>query len=232
MAWRPRSFAAQLVVGVLYQLAIFGGILFGVAGTLRWARAWWLMVVVLVAAVASIAGLRHDPGLLEERYKGPIQPGQPAIDRVLTLLIVAEFLAFLVLIPLDVFRLHLLPPVPDAVAWLGLALFAAGWGIMALALRANSFAAPVVRRQEERGQVVVDRGPYAIVRHPMYAGDVPMMIGLALALGSYALALAVVVVIATLVARIGVEERLLRRTLPGYEDYTRRVRWRLVPGVW
>jgi protein-S-isoprenylcysteine O-methyltransferase Ste14 len=232
MAWRPRSFAAQLVVGVLYQLAIFGGILFGVAGTLRWPRAWWLMAVVLVAAVASLLALRRDPGLIAERYKGPIQPGQPAVDRVLTILIVVEFLAFLALIPLDVFRLHLLPPVPDAVAWLGLALFAGGWTVMGLALRANSFAAPVVRHQDERGQVVVDHGPYAIVRHPMYAGDVPMMVGLALALGSYAMALATVVVIATIVARVGVEERLLRRTLPGYGDYTRRVRWRLVPGVW
>jgi protein-S-isoprenylcysteine O-methyltransferase Ste14 len=89
-----------------------------------------------------------------------------------------------------------------------------------------------VRHQEERRQVVVDRGLYAVVRHPMYAGAIPLSIGMPLWLGSYAAALAAVVPIAILVVRILVEERFLRRELPGYEEYTRKVRWRMVPGVW
>ncbi len=229
---RPRSFAFTVVLSLVYEMALFGGLLFGVAGTLRWPQAWGIVAIVLVATLLTLFALRHDPGLLAERSKPPIQAGQPVVDRVLTLLIVIEFIAFLVLIPLDVFRLHLLPPVPAAVSAAGFVVFAAGWAIIALALRANSFAALVVRSQEERKQVVVDRGPYAIVRHPMYAGDVPMMVGLALALGSAAGALLTAVVVATFVVRIGVEERLLRRTLAGYEDYTRRVRWRLLPYLW
>jgi protein-S-isoprenylcysteine O-methyltransferase Ste14 len=111
-------------------------------------------------------------------------------------------------------------------------LFAVGWVVMVLAMRENTFAAPVVRHQAEREQVVVDTGPYAIVRHPMYAGSVPLTVGMALWLGSYAGALLAAAPIGTLVLRVLVEERLLCRELPGYDRYAQRVRWRLVPFVW
>ena len=78
----------------------------------------------------------------------------------------------------------------------------------------------------------MDTGPYAVVRHPMYAGAAPLIVGMGLWLGSYAGALLAAVPIAVLVLRIKTEERLLRRELRSYEDYTRRVRWRIVPFVW
>lgn len=172
------------------------------------------------------------PDLLDERYKPAIQEGQPTSDRVLLLALVFTFGGLIVFIPIDVFRLQLLGLTGLPVASIGLLAFAAGWTAIALALRENTFAAPVVRHQEERHQVIVDTGPYGIVRHPMYAGAIPMMIGMALWLGSYAGAVLAVVPIATLVLRILAEERFLRRELPGYERYTRRVRRRLLPFVW
>ena len=111
-------------------------------------------------------------------------------------------------------------------------MFAVGWTVIALALRVNTFAAPVERHQEERQQVVVDTGPYRIVRHPMYAGAIPLTIGMPLWLGSYAGVILAAAPIATLVLRVVAEERFLRRELRGYEEYRRRVRWRLVPLVW
>jgi protein-S-isoprenylcysteine O-methyltransferase Ste14 len=104
--------------------------------------------------------------------------------------------------------------------------------VLGLAVRDNTFAALVVRHQQERHQVVVDRGVYAVVRHPMYAGGIPLMVGMPLWLGSVAGALLAVVPIATLVLRVLVEERLLRRELEGYDAYTRKVRWRLIPFIW
>ena len=98
--------------------------------------------------------------------------------------------------------------------------------------RENSFAAPVVKIQKERGQTVVTTGPYALVRHPMYAGASLIFFGVPMLLGSgWGLALAPVWLL-LLVVRIPLEERMLREHLAGYDDYAARVRYRLVPGVW
>jgi protein-S-isoprenylcysteine O-methyltransferase Ste14 len=118
------------------------------------------------------------------------------------------------------------------VSSLGLVLFAAGWGIMTLALRENAFAAPVVKHQEERQQTVIDTGVYGVVRHPMYAGAVLLLVGMPLWLESYAAAMLASVPIGTLVLRILVEEQFLRRELKGYDAYTERVRYRLIPFLW
>ena len=118
------------------------------------------------------------------------------------------------------------------VSSLGLVLVVVGWVIIALVFRENSFAAPVVKHQEEREHKVVDTGVYAIVRHPMYAGIFVFNVGMALWLESYAGALAALVPIGLLAVRIVFEERFLREELPGYEAYTERVRYRLIPFVW
>jgi protein-S-isoprenylcysteine O-methyltransferase Ste14 len=99
-------------------------------------------------------------------------------------------------------------------------------------MKVNPFAVPVIRLQEERHQRVVDTGVYAVVRHPMYAGFAPFAIGPALWLESYAAALLAIVPIAVLAVRSAFEERFLNRKLKGYEDYTEKVRYRLIPFVW
>ena len=229
----PWPLLAKLAVGACVQPALYALLLFGPAGTFTWPRAWVFIGVVAVAGVASLAVLaRHDTGLLAERLKPPIQRGQPAADKVVITLLLIAYLAAVASIPVDVFDLHVLPPPPSWLSALGLVFLVAGWCVVTWVMRVNAFAAPVVKHQEERHQYVVDTGPYAVVRHPMYAGAVPLMLGLPLWLGSTAGALAALLPIATLMARIAIEERFLRRELRGYEDYTRRVRYRLVPGVW
>ena len=99
-------------------------------------------------------------------------------------------------------------------------------------MRANSFAAPVVKIQKDRGQAVITTGPYAIVRHPMYFGALFYIAGTSLVLGSW-WGLATVPILALLLGiRIGIEEKTLRTGLDGYDDYARRVRWRLIPLIW
>lgn len=223
----------RAVLGVSVQPALFGILLFYPPGDFAWRRAWMLIGVVLVATVASMLVLaRANPALLAERFKMPVQHGQPTADKVVVLLFLAAFLGAIRFVPYDVFAWHLLPAPPLAVAGLGLVALLGGWGIITAAMRANAFAIPVVKAQAERHHVVVDRGPYAVVRHPMYAGAVLLMFGLPLWLGSTAGVLAAFVPVALLVLRIGVEERFLRGALPGYEAYETRVRWRLVPGLW
>jgi protein-S-isoprenylcysteine O-methyltransferase Ste14 len=223
----------KLTLGVFSNVAIFGVLLFLPARTLDWWRAWVFLAVVLVGVATSTVVLyRASKELLEERFKPPIQKGQPLADKIIVLVLISGFLVVIAFIPLDVFRFHLLAKPGAIVSSAGLILFMAGWWIMTLAMLVNAFAAPVVRHQEERQQTVVDRGLYSIVRHPMYAGAVLFLIGMPLWLESYAAAILAVIPIATLAVRILIEEQFLKRKLTGYEAYTGRVRYRLIPFLW
>jgi protein-S-isoprenylcysteine O-methyltransferase Ste14 len=224
-------FALKLTVGVIANVLFLAIPLFALAGTLEWWRAWVIIGLMFVGSVWSAMRLPRD--LLEECLKPPVQAGQPAVDKLLLILLLAVFVGLLVATPLDVFRLHLLGKPSPLVSSLGLVLFVGGWWIAYLALRDNTFAAPVVKHQEERHQTVVaSSGVYGVVRHPMYAGGLLLMIGFPLWLESYAGALFATAAIASLVARIVFEERFLRRKLPGYDAYARQVRYRLVPYLW
>jgi protein-S-isoprenylcysteine O-methyltransferase Ste14 len=226
-------FVRKAALGVIADLLIYGGLLFLPAATIHWWRAWVFLGVVLVGAVATMAwALRGDEELLQERWGAPIQRGQPLADKILTILLLVTYCGLIVFTPLDVFRFHLLGKPAAIASSLGLLLFVAGWCIFSLCLKENTFAAPVVKHQEERRQKVIDTGPYAVVRHPMYAAGILLMVGMPLWLESWAATLAAVAPSAVLVMRIFVEERLLKRELDGYEAYTRKVRHRLIPFVW
>jgi protein-S-isoprenylcysteine O-methyltransferase Ste14 len=223
----------KVVAGVVFNVAFYALLLFVPAGTLHWWRAWvFLAVTVAVMALAVFSILPDNADLFSQRAKGIIQKGQPSWDRVLVILLVVSFVGQIVLIPLDVFRFHFVPKPSGLVELFGLALYVAGWWIMILAMKVNPFAVPVVRLQEERHQRVIDTGVYAMVRHPMYTGFVPMVMGPALWLQSYVAALLAIVPIAVLATRSVFEERFLKRELRGYEAYTKKVRYRLIPFVW
>jgi protein-S-isoprenylcysteine O-methyltransferase Ste14 len=226
-------FIYRLIVAVITNLAIFGGLLFLPAGTLHWWRAWVFLGVVLVGTVSTmVLVFASSPELLDERTKPPIQKGQPLADKIVLIAFLASFFGLIVFIPLDVFRLHLMSKPPMMVSSIGLLLFVAGWWIISLSFRENAFAAPVIKHQEERGHRVIDTGIYSLVRHPIYLGAVLVLIGMPLWLESYAAALLASLPIALLAVRILIEERFLSQELKGYEAYRDRVRWRLIPLVW
>ena len=224
----------RVVVRLLADAALVATGLFVAAGTLAWWRAWVLLaVLVLVRTAGAYAVYRVHPGLLRERARLPVHQDQPRADRVLLLGVLATgFLGLPAVAGLDAVRWRVLPPPGGLVAGLGLLLFALGWSLKSLALRANAFAVAVVRLQRERAHAVADSGPYGVVRHPFYAADPLIFVGLGLWLESYAAALCAMVPIALMVIRLRLEERLLRRELPGYAAYAERVRHRLIPGVW
>jgi protein-S-isoprenylcysteine O-methyltransferase Ste14 len=221
------------IVGLFAYVALFSALLFGGAGTWHWPQGWALIGTLLVVrGLISLRLLSLQPELIAERARGPVQKGQPLADRLLLGGFMASFAAFIAFAGADVWRLHLMRELPAWTRPVGWAAFVAGWWIVYRSLRANAFAVMVVRVQDERGHRIVRAGPYAIVRHPMYAGMVPVMVGMGLCLHSTATALAAVVPTAILVARIVLEERLLRARFPEYAEYAAEVRWRLVPGVW
>ena len=219
---------------VVADAVVVAIVLFTTAGTIAWPHAWVLVSVLLIVRVVSaIVIYRVNPALLEERATVLIHRDQPLSDRVvLILFMVTAFIGVPAIAAIDVFYWHVLPPPPDIVQDAGLFVFVAGWFVTALALRENAFAVTVVRLQDERMHKVVDTGIYSRLRHPMYSGNPLVLLGLSLWLGSYIAAFCAVLPVGLLMIRIRLEERFLMRELPGYSDYSRRVRYRLVPRIW
>jgi len=223
----------KLVIYSTISFVIMGGLLFLPAGTLNWWRAWVFIGVLAAGSAISVVRLFPEhKDLIEERMKPPIQKGQPLADKIIVLLLLLFFYGMLAFIPFDVFRLHLLGEPGPLVSFSGLFLLAAGWRIIYLALRENAFAALVVKLQEERRQIVIDSGVYGVVRHPMYAGAILFFLGIPLWLESYAAAVLALASIFLLMLRIPIEEKYLRRELTGYDAYTKRIRYRMIPHVW
>lgn len=226
---------ARALFNTLLSAAGFAVCVVVPAATWTSPRPWVLAGVFLVMhVIGTIRIVRANPDLLPERARLRPGPGQPLADKLLLYAFTTGYAVMLIVSSADGSRWHVWParaPLP-VISWMGLAVFAAGWWLVLRALETNAFAVRVVRPQPERGHRVIDTGVYRVVRHPMYAGLVAVMIGVPLWLGSTLGLLLAAAPIATLALRILVEERVLREHVPGYVQYTQRVRRRLIPGVW
>jgi len=118
------------------------------------------------------------------------------------------------------------------VVWIGYVLMAVGFLGMTWAQSVNRHFEATVRIQTDRGHKVIDTGPYAIIRHPGYAMTIPLVVGMALSLGSLYALIPCAILIVLLAGRTLGEEAELRKGLEGYVDYTKRVRFRWLPGIW
>ena len=203
------------------------------AGEWGWVRGWQYAaaygVTMLIGTV--VMGLTA-PASLEARLRPPASTGQPKEDKRATAAVLGAFTLFLVFLPLDALVWQMLGPVPDALALAGLVLSVAGLVFAFWTLIENSFAIPVVEDQSDAGQTLIDTGPYALVRHPMYLGMLVMLFGMGMWLQSMASLPMMLVPIAAFAYRIAVEERVLLRTLPGYDAYQAERPYRLVPYFW
>jgi len=223
----------RVVIGALAQLVVtlvvMGVLLFWPAGTFDWSLAWWFAAAfVICTLIAIVIVWRVNPEIFAARSR--IQPGTKAWDYFFIALIIGGFLSVLIVAGLD-FRNGW----SEAPAWLvgvGYVLFLLGYAGSIWPVAVNRHFEPGVRIQADRDQRVIDTGPYALVRHPGYSAAVLLIFGMALMLGSYWALIPAVVAVAATAVRTVFEERTLRAELPGYTDYTQRVKFRWVPGVW
>ena len=219
----------QLAASSILGLALVGLLLFWPAGTLNYWQAWVFIGVFTAATIIpSIYLARTNPAALQRRMRGgPLAEGR-VIQKIVIVLAFLDLFAMVVLSVLD----HRLgwSSVPGWLCVLGDVLIATGIGMAMLVIVQNNYAAATVT--VETGQSVASRGLYAFVRHPMYVGNVIMMVGIPLALGSYWGLLLVIPGVLVLVSRILDEEKMLSHELAGYREYTQRVRYRLLPYVW
>jgi len=200
--------------------------LFGSAGTIAIPGFWVYLAIFVAIVVASLLGL--DPGLLRERMR-PGGQKPPLALRLFSAVLVAHW----IVAGLDRGRFHWSDNVPSWLQVLGLIGVAAGYGLCFWAMYVNRFFSSVIRIQSDRGQYIVDTGPYAFVRHPGYLAGVIIVVASGVALGSW-LAWAVLVIssLPFLLRRAINEDRILQADLSGYRDYAARIRWRILPGVW
>ncbi len=217
---------ARTVAGVLLMLALF----FIPAGTLDWPEAWLFILLYLAAVSGIFIWLKkRSPSLLKERMSR--KKDVRRWDR--TLMMVYSFLLIVLLIVpgLDAVRFHW-SDVPLILKGLGFAGLMPGLVFAFWAMKENAFASDVVRIQEDRGHTVCTSGPYRYVRHPMYVGVILIMLFFPLSLGSLYAYIPAFVIIILFIIRASLEDRALQKELPGYKEYSRKVQYRLLPGVW
>ena len=221
--------AVKALVSVFILAIVMGVIIFVAAGTIDYCPAWvYLGIFTIASLLTTVYLIRHDPELLQRRMRGgPTAENRPT-QKVIMVFTSLAFLG-LIVVPALNYRFGM-SRVPLYVVITGDFLVAIGFYFIFYVYRENTYTSATV--QVVANQKVIDSGPYAVVRHPMYASGLLYLFGTPLALGSYWGLLPFFFAIPFLVWRLFDEERMLTRELEGYSQYQQRVRYRLLPGVW
>jgi protein-S-isoprenylcysteine O-methyltransferase Ste14 len=224
----PRQWIGLVVVYLFIPL-----VLLVCGGDFGWWQAWFYSLLIVAATVGGrIWAEQRHPGLLAERQNIENAQSAKAWDKVLAPLMALSVCFPLVIVAGLDHRFDWSPVFPLWLIVLGFILITLGYALGVWALVENRFFSTVVRIQADRGHVVCDSGPYRIVRHPGYAGSILPLLGIVLALGSVWTIIPAAAALIIAVIRTALEDRTLQEELPGYRDYTRRVRYRLIPGVY
>ena len=221
-----RKLFVQAIVKYLAGVVLLGLLIFLPAGTLRFPNGWLLMALLFIPMLgAGIVMMLRDPALLEKRLNAKEQQGE---QKEVVLGSGLMFIAAFVLAGLN-FRFGWLR-LPDWAVWAASVLFLLAYLMWGEVLRENAWLSRTVEVQE--GQRVVDHGLYGVVRHPMYSASVLLFLSMPLVLNSPLSFLVMLCYLPLIAKRIRNEEKLLRKELPGYEEYAERVKYRLIPFIW
>jgi protein-S-isoprenylcysteine O-methyltransferase Ste14 len=205
---------------------VFEAIFFWTAGTFQYWEAWLFLATIFIPMILAVRYfLKNDPALLERRLRRREVRTQ---QKILAAVGMIFWIPVVVIPGLD--RRFGWTDVPVPIVLLAHILILLSYYFVFLTLKENSFAASTIRVEE--GQKVVTTGPYALVRHPMYLGSGVMFLAIPLALGSYLALIPALFTPIFLVLRILDEEKVLLLELPGYQEYTQKTQYRLIPRVW
>jgi len=219
--WLVREFMGVVIVGVVLFLA---------AGTMVWPMGWALVGVYLVWVCANaLVLIPHSPELIAERL-GP-KKGARIWDTAIVSVLGIATIGRLVVAGLDM-RFGWTTGITLPFQMIALLIAVLGYALGVWALAVNAFFSQIVRIQEERGHTVVTDGPYRFVRHPGYVGVILFELAVPMMLGSLWALVAGGLIALLIVIRTALEDSTLLAELDGYQDYAKRVRYRLVPAVW
>lgn len=223
------SLTGRLLTQSFFGLLVFAAIIFVPAGTWHYWQGWvFIATFTLCTTGYTIYNAIYDPALLERRMHAGPQNEKETTQKIIMSLAMFCFVALIVLSALD-YRL-MLSPLPAYVSLIADAIVALSFLGVFYVTKANSFAAANIT--VEAGQKLIDTGPYALVRHPMYASAFWMLLAIPLSLGSWYGVFLNIPFMPVLIWRLLDEERVLKRDFPGYIEYMSRVRYRLIPYIW
>jgi protein-S-isoprenylcysteine O-methyltransferase Ste14 len=219
----------KALAGLLVLFLVMAALLFIPAWTLDYWQAWTFLTVYFTSSLGiTFYLMKEDPNLLQRRMRGGPTAEKETTQKIIMVLTSLGFVSLIVVAALD-HRLQWSRMMPS-VALAGDGLVILGWLAIFFAFKENTFTSATIELAP--GQTVISTGPYAVVRHPMYAGALLMLAGIPLALGSLWALLVLVAMMPALFWRLSDEEQFLARNLAGYSDYQRKVRYRLIPKVW
>ena len=223
------SLATKALLSVVLLGVIIGVVIFVAAGTLHYWQAWvYLLIFTGISFLTTIYLINNDPDLLKRRLRGGPTAETRTSQRVIMAFTSLGFISLLVVPGLD--RRFGWSSVPVYEVIVGDTLVTIGFYFIFLVYRENTYTSATIEIAAD--QKVIDSGPYALVRHPMYASTLLYLLGTPLSLGSYWGLVPFVVIVPFLLWRIFDEEKMLIGELAGYGQYQQRVRYRLIPGVW
>jgi protein-S-isoprenylcysteine O-methyltransferase Ste14 len=218
-----------LVVKILFRLFLFPVFLFLPAGTLYWPEAWLFFLIYYSWAGPVLVWLwKNDPELLKERVA--LKKPEKSWDKVIVFLGSILFFALFLIIGFDV--RYQWSQTPFVVKLLGITFVTPSLILFFLVMRENTYLSRIVEIEKERGHKVITSGPYGFVRHPLYVGVIILVLAMPLALGSLYAVIPAVLLDGLLVVRTYLEDKMLHEELPGYKEYAKKTRYRLLPSVW
>jgi protein-S-isoprenylcysteine O-methyltransferase Ste14 len=230
---RVQAMTAAQWIRLIMAYLLIPLVLLACGGDLGWWQAWAFSLLIVSSGIGSrMWAERRHPGLLAERAKFDRAPDVKPWDRVLAPLMAVSLSFPLVIVAGLDHRYGWSPEFPALLNVIGLILVGSGYVFASWALAENRFFSGVVRIQTDRGHVVCDSGPYRIVRHPGYAGNVLSLPGIVLALGSVWTLFPAAAALIIALLRTALEDKTLQDELPGYREYAQRVRYRLIPGIY
>lgn len=220
----------RVIISAILKLGSFFVLFFVGAGRLDYWQAWGFAILLFWTSLTAFLLFRKNKALFEERLKPG--PGMKWWDKIFWFFNIFLFMGILVVGILDGGRFMWTTNIPIWVYILSYVSYIVGCTIIFWSMWTNQFFSTVVRIQKDRGQKVITGGPYKIVRHPGYFGAIFVMLSCGPILGSYWALIGGGLWVLAIIIRTSLEDKTLQKELDGYKEYTKKVRYRLIPGIW
>lgn len=230
MTNNERPSKTRIIVRTAVTVLFIFALVFIPAGSFHWPEAWLVLLFYFSVVTGAFIWMKKNaPGLLKERMSR--KRDVKSWDKIIMTIYILILMVLIIVPGLDAVRFHW-SEVPLIIKVLGFIGYIPAMGFAAWAMRENAYLSDVVRIQKERGHTVCTTGPYKYVRHPMYVGVILFILCLPLSLGSFYALIPALMIVVLFIVRTSLEDKTLQEELPGYKEYARKVRYRLLPGVW